>query len=68
MSFPYACAHCGAEVKVSPEGDITRTCTHHGQTIVAERTSILYGEGGAAGLTLADRARAALRKLALAFS
>ena len=68
MTHPYKCAECGAEVKVADTGHITRTCIHHGATVIAERTSILYGEGGAAGVSLIDRARAALRKLALAFS
>ena len=66
MSFLYHCAICGAEVKVSPEGDVARTCVHHGATVTAERTSILYGEGGAGERSLLDRAWDALGKLAKA--
>lgn len=63
MKFPYACAKCGAEAKVDADGTITRTCDHHGGTIVAERSAVLYGIGGAQQLTLAQRAELAISKL-----
>lgn len=65
--FPYACADCGAEAKVSAQGAISRDCGHDDATVIAERTSILYGEGGAGERSLLDRARDALGKLAKAF-
>lgn len=66
MIHPYYCAYCGDAVQVSVQGEITRTCGHHGQTVIAERTSILYGEGGAGERSLLDRAWDALGKLAKA--
>ena len=68
MTFPYACAECGAQVMVSGQGDISRVCTHHGATVIAERTSILYGEGGASEPSLYQRAASALQKLARVFA
>ena len=53
---------------VSGQGDISRVCTHHGATVIAERTSILYGEGGAAEPSLYQRAASALQKLARVFA
>jgi hypothetical protein len=69
MVFPYACAECGAEVHVEKDGKVTRTCDHADATVIAERTSNLFGEGGAAGNTgsLSDRVAAALTKLVNAF-
>lgn len=64
MSYPYACAECGAQVEVSGQGTISRVCGHDEATVIAERTSFLYGEGGAASLTLYQRALAALESLA----
>jgi ferredoxin len=65
MAHPYACAECGAAAKVSPSGAITRMCGHDGATVIAERTADLFGEGEAEGAqSLADRARAALAKIA----
>jgi ferredoxin len=67
MAHPYACAECGAPAKVSPAGVITRMCAHDGATVIAERTADLFGEGGSEGSqSLADRARAALAKIAAA--
>ena len=63
---PYYCKECGAEVIVTGEG-VTRTCGHSGATIVAERSSNLFGEGGAAQ-SLTERAAQALRKIFTAFS
>ena len=68
MGHPYACAACGAAVQVSAAGVITRPCGHHGATVIAERTADLFGEGGAEGAqSLAERARAALARIAAAF-
>jgi hypothetical protein len=64
MAFPYACAECGAKATVSEQGDIYRACGHDDATVIAERTSVLYGEGGAASLPLYQRALAALESLA----
>lgn len=65
MAHPYACAVCGAAAQVSPAGSITRMCGHDGATVIAQRTADLFGDGAAAaGQSLADRARAALRALA----
>lgn len=60
----YYCANCRASVSVTGKGDITRSCKcHDTTTVIAERSSILYGIGGAANLTLAERARRAIAKL-----
>lgn len=61
--FPYACALCGAEVKVTSAGVKERACGHATATVIAERTSNLYGEGHYAQGSLTSRALAALRKL-----
>lgn len=45
----YFCATCNSEAFVSPDGDIRRTCAHLHSTIVAPRTSTLYGEGHSEG-------------------
>jgi hypothetical protein len=64
MSFPYHCAACKAEVAVSTKGDISRSCACPELTpVIAERTCMLYGEGGAKQLSLAERIEAALKKL-----
>jgi len=64
----YYCKECEAEVFVSPTGVVQRNCTHHDATIVAERASNLFGEGGATGLSLYDRAVAALNKIIKSFT
>jgi len=50
MLFPqfpylYSCAECGAKVKVSQHGKVTRTCSHKTAPINAPRKSILTGDG-----------------------
>lgn len=67
MSYPYACSVCGAEVVVSDNGDIHRACEHDGQTVIAERTSVLYGDGGATAKSYIDRVRDAINTLIKAF-
>lgn len=49
------------------QGEISRECGHEGVAVIAERTSILYGEGGAAEPSLYQRAANALHKLARVF-
>jgi len=66
MPHPYACSVCGVEVKVSKAGEISRPCDHHDAAVIAERTSILYGEGGATSMSLIERAEAAIKRLAQA--
>ena len=63
----YYCKVCKTEVAVSKAGDIVRNCVHTDATIVAERTSVLYGEGGAKEQTLQERAYAAMHTLLRAF-
>jgi hypothetical protein len=66
----YHCAECGLTVRVSAAGDIERSCAHTGATVIAERTAMLYGEGGAgvaAASSPADRVAAALRAFAAFF-
>lgn len=41
----YACKHCGAPAAVSPDGEITRGCSHAG-TVVASMAAVAYGRGG----------------------
>lgn len=68
MGFPYHCSACKAEVKVSTKGDITRSCACPELTpVVAERTCVLYGDGGAKSLSLAERASAAISRIVEAF-
>jgi hypothetical protein len=41
----YYCKDCkGAAVVV--DGEVRRSCSHSDSTIIAERTSTLYGDGG----------------------
>ena len=61
--YPYTCTQCGGEVQVTPEGVVSRVCGHNTATVIAERTSILYGEGHYAQESLTSRALTALRKL-----
>mgnify|MGYP001231025051 FL=1 len=61
---PYACSTCGGAAHVSPDGIVSRACGHDTATVIAERTSILYGKGGCAPKTMMQRAVAALCKLA----
>jgi hypothetical protein len=68
MAFPYACSICGGPAIVSDAGDISRACGHDDATVIAERTSILYGEGGASEPSLYQRAASALQKLARVFA
>lgn len=63
----YYCKACKAEVFVSDQGEVSRTCGHAGETIIAERTSSLFGEGGANERTLWERMLAAIDKLREAF-
>jgi len=67
MSFPYYCQACRAEVKVTNDGVTTRTCEHDKATIVAERTSLLYGEGGVVPQGVGERIMAAVQKIQAAF-
>lgn len=62
--FPYTCAQCGGEARVSPDGVVSRACGHDTATVIAERTAVLYGQGRCVPQTLAERAVAALRRLA----
>jgi hypothetical protein len=61
----YHCATCGLTVKVSPAGEITRSCPHDGATVIAERTATLYGEGGASlpVPSLSERVSVAMRTI-----
>lgn len=43
--YLYNCAECGAKVKVSKQGEVTRTCNHMMATINAPRRVILTGDG-----------------------
>lgn len=63
----YYCKVCSTEVYVSKAGEVVRNCAHSDATVVAERTSILYGAGNAKGLTLQERVQSALRVLISAF-
>ena len=63
----YYCKVCEAEVFVSAAGIIQRNCEHKDATVIAERTSTLFGEGGATEATLYERARVALFRLFEAF-
>lgn len=68
MNHPdYYCRACFKPVEVTPDGAVTRTCQHAGETIIAERTCNLYGEGAAHEHTLLQRASNALQTLARAF-
>jgi hypothetical protein len=62
--FPYACSQCGGEAKVSPAGVVSRACGHDDATVIAERTSVLYGRCRVATPSLINRAVAALQRLA----
>jgi hypothetical protein len=63
----YYCKDCHAEAFVR-SGAVVRTCNHADSTIIAPRTSVLYGEGGALSLSMAERFSNALNKLFKAFS
>jgi hypothetical protein len=67
MSFPYYCQQCGGEVKVTDDGLTSRACGHDKATIVAERTSLLYGEGGVVPQGVGERIMAAVQKIQAAF-
>lgn len=64
MKPEYYCKECGGAVAVAPSGVVTRTCPHQLATIVAERSSVLFGEGGAGEMSLLQRAAQALQKIA----
>lgn len=68
MLFPnypylYSCAECGAKVKVTKDGKVTRTCNHGTATINAPRKSILTGDGTLNSLPRVRRWEWALRRL-----
>ena len=46
------------------DGQVKRTCDHGGHAVIAERSSVLYGTGGATDLTLYERALSAIQKIA----
>lgn len=43
--YLYNCAECGAKVKVSRTGEVTRTCNHTTATVNAPRKVLLTGDG-----------------------
>lgn len=43
--YLYHCAECGAKVRVTKDGEVTRTCKHNTATINAPRRVILTGDG-----------------------
>lgn len=43
--YLYHCSQCGSKVKVSKQGEVTRTCKHTTATINAPRRVILTGDG-----------------------
>jgi hypothetical protein len=45
------------------DGTVTRICTHENATIIAARSSLLYGEGGAREVSLFERAVNAMRSI-----
>jgi hypothetical protein len=63
----YYCSKCGAEAFVTPELVVRMTCDHADATIIAPRTSVLFGEGGALTLGLRERAALALAKILRVF-
>lgn len=62
---PYYCKSCRSPVVVSTVGEVTRTCEHTG-VIIAERTSMLYGDGGVDSPSAGERALAALQRVVTA--
>ena len=62
--FPYLynCAECGAKVKVSSKGEVTRTCKHTTATINAPRRVILTGDGTLNGVPYSMRVNWYVRK------
>lgn len=65
MAHPYYCKECGAAATVV-DGEVRRTCAHVGSTIIAERTSTLYGDGGVAPAgrsRILERVRQLLRRV-----
>lgn len=41
----YTCAECGAEVIVSQDGEITRTCEHTEAKIILNLEAVCVGDG-----------------------
>ena len=68
MKPDYYCKECGTEVRVTPEGAVTHFCSHVDTTIIAERTSTLFGDGQFDESSLYDRAVAAIIKIFKAFN
>ena len=62
----YYCSVCKAQCFVE-NGQVRRACVHAHAAVIAERTSVLYGAGSAAGAGLLDRVIAALASLARSF-
>jgi len=59
----YNCSECGAKVKVSKTGEVTRTCNHTTATINAPRRTILTGDGTLNGVPWKLRIDWHIRKL-----
>lgn len=58
----YHCSECGARVKVTKTGEVTRTCKHTTATINAPRRSILTGDGTMQGVPYRLRVEWHIRK------
>lgn len=58
----YHCSVCALPC-YEIDGVVTRICTHENAAIVAERTSTLFGEGGARESSLLERLFVAARKI-----
>lgn len=58
----YYCKLCLAEATVR-DGVVYRTCEHDNETVIAERSVVLFGDGRVNDLSLMARAMAALTSL-----